>query len=534
MNAVATAATLGGLYRLLVPEMVLGAVACVLFVGGTFRLGRNLAGAGALGALLGAGVAAALGPRPQAAASATVSPLLADDLALFVRFLALGAGGLLVLFSWHHVPQRWAAEYHGCLLLTIGGLALVGSANELVTLFLALELISIPSYVLLYLPRSDLPAQEAAAKYFFLSVFSSALLLFGFSYLYGLTGTTNVAAILEALARVPRLPLALSEGMPLTSQVALVMIVAGLGFKIAAVPFHFYAADVYQGAPLAGVALLAVVPKAAGFVALLRVLGFVWQGSISPSFGLGAQLGAQEVLSLFWIMAALTMTLGNVLALLQDNLKRMLAYSSVAHAGYMLIGLTVAPDLSLSGTDQLVGGPAAVLVYLVAYAAMTIGALAVLAQLGTPDRPAVDIHELEGLSLTHPRLALLMALFLFSLIGLPLTAGFVGKFLVFFGALAVPTPQFSEHAYWFRILALVGVVNAAVAAWYYLRVVGVMYLRPPVRPMAASGSLPGWAALLGCAALTLGLGVYPKPLIREAQRAAGSAAPPTAAVQAQR
>src|SRR5262249_38471446 len=181
-----------------------------------------------------------------------------------------------------------AAEYHGCILVTTAGLCLVGSANDLVTLFLALEMISIPTYVLLYLPRGGAPVQEAAMKYFLLSVFSSGLLLFGFSYLYGMVGTTNLPALAEGLDRTR------ASGLPGVALVALVMVVAGLGFRITAVPFHFYAPDVYQGAPTSGAALLAFVPKAAGFVALLRVLGFVLPEAVLPR---GALMGDGQLVS---------------------------------------------------------------------------------------------------------------------------------------------------------------------------------------------------------------------------------------------
>jgi NADH-quinone oxidoreductase subunit N len=293
--------------------------------------------------------------------------------------------------------------------------------------------------------------------------------------------------------------------------VVLVTVVAGLGFRITAVPFHFYAPDVYQGTPTVAAALLAFVPKVAGFVALVRVFGFLWVGQTGT---VGLFLG-EQVPMLFFILAAVTMFLGNVLGLLQDNLKRLLAYSSVAHAGYMLIGLAVAPDLH--GTDTA-GGIDAVLFYLVAYGAMTIGAFAILAYLSTPQRPVDMMDDLAGLSRSHPGVALLMAFFLFSLIGIPLTAGFAGKFVLFFGALAVPPRP--EHPWLFRILALIGVINAAIGAWYYLRIIAVMYLRNPIKPLENPRSWPGLVTLWLCALVTLVLGVYPKPLLRLSHDAA--------------
>lgn len=527
----AIAVTLKQSFGLLLPEIMLIAAACIIFVGGTFRADRHLWAVGALAALGMAGVGLYLTVWPDMGPLATVSPILPDRLAFLVKIIALASGAVLVLFSWNEVPDRWAAEFQACVLLSIAGLSLTGTANDLVTLFLALELISIPTYVLLYLPRADRAAQEAAAKYFLLSIFSSGLLLFGFSYLYGMAGTTNIAALLRALAPVPRAPLAAVDGLPLVAPVALIMIVAGLGFKITAVPFHFYAADVYQGAPLPAVAGLAFVPKVAGFVALFRVGGFIWPGT--APLGLGTQLSTQTPI-LLWILAALTMSLGNVLALLQDNLKRMLAYSSVAHAGYMLIGLATTPDLTATGTEKVVGGVEAILFYLVAYGAMTIGAFGVLACLSSLKRRVEDIHDLEGLSVTHPLLAGVMALFMFSLIGMPLTAGFIGKLLLFLGAMAIPSPQLPEHSSLFRWLALIGAINAAIAAWYYLRVVAVMYLRQPIQPLEVPRSWPGRAAVAICALVTLILGVYPRPLVEEAQRAAGIKPPVTTASAAER
>jgi NADH-quinone oxidoreductase subunit N len=503
-------------FHLIIPEMLLGLAACVLFLGATFRADRNLWATVALGAHVVALVALFVGPRQGPGDQAVFAmPLVLDPLAVLVKVISLAGGIVLVLFSWNQVGDRQAAEYHACLLLIVAGMCLTGMANELVMLFLALELISIPTYVLLYLPRYDNATQEATMKYFLLSVFSSALLLFGFSYLYGLAGSTNLPAILDALLTGGR------EGLPTVASVALVMVVAGLGFRIAAVPFHFYAPDVYQGTPTVGAALLAFVPKVAGFVALLRVLGFVLPDvlieKLRETEHPGLLLGGQ-VSSLLWILAAVTMSLGNLLGLLQDNVKRLLAYSSVAHAGYMLIGLAVAPDLHAARTT--VGtGPDAVLFYLIAYGAMTLGAFAVLAYLSTPRRPVETVDDLAGLSRSHPGVALLMAVFLFSLIGIPLTAGFAGKFLLFMGAMAVPS---GEHAFLFRLLGLIGVINAAIGAWFYLRILAVMYLRTPLRPLEPERSRAGLATLWICAALTLGAGIYPAPFLQAARDAVGA------------
>jgi len=441
--------------------------------------------------------------------------VLFDPLANFTRQLAVITGMVLVLLSWNEVGDPHAADYHACLLVIIGGAGLVGAANDLVALFIALELVSIPTYILLYLPKHDDAAQEAALKYFLLSVFSSALVLFGFSYLYGMTGTTNLTRMLQLFN-------AHDGPRPALAAVALITIVAGLGFRVTAAPFHFYAPDVYQGAPTVGAALLAYVPKIVGFAALLRVLGFNMPGTMVPRDVIGAAVSDQAPI-LFWFLAALTMFWGNLLALVQDNLKRLLAYSSVAHAGYMLITLATAPYLrnDPGGAD----GIEALLYYLVAYGAMTIGAFAVLAYLSTAARPVEMTDDLAGLGKSHPGIALAMTIFLFSLIGIPLTAGFTGKFFVFFGAMAVS----ADHAYLYWVLALLGVINAAIGGWYYLRLIAVMYLRSPLEPLQPRrNNLPGLATLVICAVATVALSVPPASTwllkaVREAARTAAAA-----------
>jgi NADH-quinone oxidoreductase subunit N len=530
---------LTGYFPYLWPEVLLGIAACVMFLGGTWRAGRCLWGSFALFALAAAGLALWLAPLPHYTddnwrSTLYASPLLLDRLALLVRVIALVGGAVLVLLSWHGMPERQAADFHACLLLIVAGLCLTGAANDLVTLFLALELTSIPTYILLYLGKGTLPdggldrgEQEAAMKYFLLSIFSSALMLFGFSYLYGLSGTTNLPALTEAFRLGQDDSTIAGPGM-----VALVMVVAGLGFRITAVPFHFYAPDVYQGTTISAAGLLAFVPKLAGFAALVRVLGFVAPVAVGGVFE--ARVASGEVLGdqvpvLLWIMAAVTMSLGNVLGLLQDNLRRLLAYSSVANAGYMLIGLAVAPKL-VARTELLVDGVDAVFFYMVAYGAMTLGVFAVLEYLSNRGQRAETMDDLAGLGRSHPGLALLMVLFLFSLIGIPTTAGFMGKFLLFSGALDVPaSPDViasMDQRRLFIWLAVIAAVNAAIGAWYYLRIAAVMYLRDPL-PSASvvpepAGRVRPWPVLVAvwiCAVLTLGVGVFPAPLKRAVQSA---------------
>jgi len=444
-------------------------------------------------------------------------PLYHSQLGLVIKFIALVGGFILVLCSWTEIPDSHAGEFHACLLLALAGTCLTAVANDLVTLYLALELISIPTYVLLYLPRTDNASQEAALKYFLLSIFSSALLLFGFSYLYGLTGNTNIPTVIEALRQSPLA----TAGTQALSLVALVLVVAGLGFKIAAVPFHFYAPDVYQGTSIPGAALLAFLPKVAGFIALVRLLGYVWpdpDGRVSD-----------QVTVVLWIMAAVTMTLGNVLAFLQDNVKRMLGYSSVAHAGYMLIGLAVAP-LLINGSSpefperKVVGGVEAMVFYLIAYGAMTIGAFAVLSYLSTKDRPVETVNDLSGAGRSHPGVSILMVLFLLSLVGMPATAGFYGKMLLFLGALGVHSDSTNavsvQKSQLFMWLAIVGAVNAAISGYYYLRLVGVMFLSEELKPIKVKpGTAPTLACILLCALFTLWGGLWPNPFVAAIQKA---------------
>lgn len=497
------ATTLQRVFTLVVPEAILVAAACVCFLGSTVRSSKNLWAGAALVAVLLAGIALYLNPGSMQGLVATASPVWPDALTQFVRVVSLIGTAVLVLMTWSETTDSLAGEYYGCLLLIAAGVNLTAAANELIVLFLALELISIPTYVMLYLARNDRPAQEAAVKYFLLSVFSSAFVLFGFSYLCGQTGTTNLPAMLDAYSRT-------GMGLPILGLIAVVFIVSGLGFRITAVPFHFYAPDVYEGTSTGMAALLAFVPKIAGFVALIRVLGLVVSGGVEPALALDFRVPL-----LIWILAAITMTLGNVLALWQNNLQRILAYSSIAHAGYMLVGLASAPMLFALSGPNAPGGVPAILFYLVAYGAMTLGAFGVMSLLSTSGRRVQSVDDLAGLSQTHPGLALALSAFLFSLIGLPLTAGFAGKFMLFFGALEVP-----QTLFW--VLAGIMAINAAIGAYYYLRIVGVMYLRGALQPIGRTHCRAGQLAIAVCLLITMAFGVYPNPLQRMTQEAAAT------------
>lgn len=416
----------------------------------------------------------------------TTGPFRLDELAWLIRGISLAFGVVLVLLTWNQADDTRSAETQACLLSIIAGVNLVAAANDLVGLFVALELISVPTYLFLLLPRRDAPAQEATIKYFLLSVFSSAMLLFGMSYLYGAVGSTNLEAIYAALIAGRGQP------MPILLVVAVMMMVAGLAFRLTAVPFHFYAPDVFQGAPNSAAAMLSFIPKVAGFVALYRVLAV-------PVEALGGEWSLAQFSSpLLWWLAVLSMFVGNLLALMQTDIRRMLAFSSVSHAGYMLVGFVV-------GTFTA-GGPTgfeALLFYLVVYGAMTLGAFAALGVLQRPDRRVETIDDLAGLSRTRPAVALLLTLFLFSLTGLPPTAGFLGKLNLFLAAWGTGT----EAGHW---LAIWLAVNATIGAWYYLRVIGTMYLQPaPSVTATEEPNAPSYLAMGLCAVATLALFAVP-------------------------
>jgi NADH-quinone oxidoreductase subunit N len=385
---------------------------------------------------------------------------------------------------------------------------LVAASNELVFLFVGLELVSMPTYLLLYLARRSKITVEAATKYFFLSIFSSGLLLFGLAYLYGIAGVSNLKALGYLSSHAAGVP------QPQLALIALVFVVAGLGFRVAAVPFHFYAPDVYQGSPTILAALLAWVPKAIGFFALLRVL----TAFVSPT-GATSALGHQSFL-LASVIAVATMTLGNTVALAQENLKRLFAYSSIAHAGYLMIGIAVASRSGL-GSSTVYYGAEGILFYLTAYALMTLGAFGVFVLLSTPERTVETVDDLVGLGRSHPFWALALTLCLFSLAGIPPLAGFWGKFELFAAAFSMSN---GPDGRWYRWLAIAGVLNSAIGAYYYLKIVVAMYLRQQTGE--ALNPRPAWPSALGvtaCAGLSLLFGLYPAPIIRATHAAAEAA-----------
>ena len=428
-------------------------------------------------------------------------PLVLDYLGQVGRYGCLGVGLLLTLLASRAGMEKLATEVLASIMMLVAGLMLVCRANELIFLFVGLELISIPTYVLLFLGRYDRANGEATIKYFFLSILASALLLYGMSFLYGVgQGTTLIMGnaaepgIREAVASLPAQQMSLFL-------FGLVLVTGGLGFKMAAVPFHFYAPDVYQGTTTINAGLLAVAPKVAGVLALIRlVLG------ILPA---DAQFGWQ----LLWVLAIVTMTLGNVCALWQTNLRRLMAFSSIAHSGYMLVGLSVALAMPAAG------GVGATLLYLVVYALAALGVFAALAYLNDGKHDVETVSDVAGLARSRPLVAAVLAVCLFSLAGIPPLAGFWGKLSLFMGALQVGLANCPGVSPWFIVLAVVGVVNAAVAAAYYLRVISAMYFAPPLNTMEPKGGIGTATAAAICCLAIITLGVQPGRVLQSAELA---------------
>lgn len=398
-----------------------------------------------------------------------------DRYGLFFQAVAILAGLLSVLFSDDYLERIGirVGEYYSLVLFGVVGMAQMGFAADLMMVFIALEVMSIAMYVLCALKRGDPRSVESGFKYFILGAFSSGLMLYGISLVYGVVGNTSLASLSAAL----HAPLDATASTLLTVGGAL--LVVGFGFKVASVPFHLWAPDVYEGAPTSVTALMSSGVKAASFAALGRLV----MGAV------GGDVGGWS--TALWWMAALTMAVGNVAALAQTNLKRMLAYSSIAHAGYLLMALSSA-GLGEAGDDAAL---ASVLFYLVAYTFMSAGAFAILGVLTRDGADATDLADIAGLGRTHPWVAAGLSLCLLSLAGIPPTVGFVGKFYLF-----VATIQAGQTG-----LAVIGALSAAAGVYYYLRPMVYMYMRSgsPALRVAPATSLG--IAISGVAILALGL-----------------------------
>lgn len=433
--------------------------------------------------LIGLGLAAAasvIGGFDQGFAFSNM--LVVDSFATFFRLLVLGIGALAVLTSSPYLRARDAegGEFYSLLMLSMIGQSLMAASNELMMVFLGIEISSIASYVLAGYLRDDKRANESALKYFLLGSFATGFLLYGISWTYGLTGSTNLNEIAAVLGNSDIAPDSVLTGA------AAALILAGLCFKVSAFPFQSWAPDVYQGAPTPVGAFLSAAPKAAAFATLVRIFFTAFEPM------------ADRWVPLLTVVALLTMIVGNMAALWQTDIKRMLGYSSIANAGYVLVAVAAHSTLGVS----------AVLFYLAAYSVMNFGAFAVLSM-----RDQTELSDFNGLSKRQPMTAALMSIFMASLIGLPLTAGFFGKFYIFKSAI-------DAGLYW---LVALGLLTSAVAAFYYLRVIIAMYVKP-VPEGAAELAIPApglQAVLFVSAALTIGFGVFPGWLLDWATRSSG-------------
>jgi NADH-quinone oxidoreductase subunit N len=405
-----------------------------------------------------------------------------DELALFVTLTVIAATGLTVVLSADAMKGQEAAhgEYYGLLLLSASGMMILVQAMELITFFIALEVLSLALYALSGLYRRDARSNEAAIKYFVMGAFASGFVLYGMALLYGATGSISIPEIGSKIGGDTAGPESLVTA-------GFVLLSIGLAFKVGAVPFHQWVPDVYEGAPTAVTAFMSVAVKAAGFGALLRLLltaGRAEAGTWGP---------------LIWGIALATLVVGNLLAVGQSNVKRMLAYSSIAHTGYILAGIA---SLRTPGATagQLQEAGSAAIYYLFVYTFMTLGAFAFLIYAGRGDKDAEDIDDFAGLAKRKPWAALAMTVFMVSLAGIPPTAGFFGKFLLFKAMV-----QSKEWA-----LVIVGVLSSAVSLYYYLRVVVYMYMKPEAES-AETPRLGFNSALVvfACAGFTLVLGIMP-------------------------
>lgn len=473
------------------PELVLVLAVCVMFITGPFLVTEGGVAAPGLRKRWGALALAAIGVAGFMWWTADPShpidsgPFRADALTWYVRGLTLILGAVISIILVDQIDEGHSAESQACLLAIMVGANLTALANDLIILFLALELVSIPTYVLLYLPRRGEANQEAAIKYMLLSIFSSAIVLYGMCMLYGAAGTTNLVGIATALgAETP-------ESATMLIRVAVALLIAGLSFRLGAVPFHFYAPDVFQGIPSAAAAMLSYVPKVVGFAALLRLLPLVGE------LGVGEVVDGPSARVLLGVLAIATMTLGNLLALRQENLYRLMAYSSVAHAGYMMIGLVV--------DNSDVSGIGALLFYLATYGLITIGVFALFAGISSDKNPIRTVKDLGGLSRIHPAVALALAVCLFSLTGLPPTVGMLGKLNLFLAS-------WGDGTTLGRTLAIVLAANAAISAWYYLRLIGVMFFDPAASNEPSKLSLAPAVAGTLCSVASILLFIAPQEL----------------------
>ncbi len=405
-----------------------------------------------------------------------------DYYSLFFKIVFLITTGLTVLMSIRFLKEEGFdfGEYYVLVLFAAVGMMFMASAADLIIIFLGLETFSLSIYVLAGFFRTQPKSNESSMKYFLLGAFSTGFLLYGIALIYGATGTTNLKGIYEFVRRSQLLtdPLLL---------IGMSLLIVGFGFKVASVPFHMWTPDVYEGAPTSITAFMSVGPKAAGFAAFLRV--FLYSFSSLQS----------DWVWILWVLAVLTMTLGNIVAIAQKNIKRMLAYSSIAHAGYILVAMVAAGEL----------GTASILFYLLAYAFMNLGAFGVVILYGRKGEENVNLSDYSGMGYKYPLLAAAMAIFMFSLAGIPPTAGFVGKFYIFSAAVKAG----------YIGLAIIGVLNSALSVYFYLRVTVMMYMRPAEKEFGRLDLSPAMVIALVIAVIgTLQMGITPSHYLNLARQ----------------
>jgi NADH-quinone oxidoreductase subunit N len=460
------------------PEMVLVGAAILVLLLDAWRPARNqrLAVGLTLIGLIGAAVASVILWRWTGPGTVLGGMVAVDGFSVFFRLLVVVAAAIAVLFSATYLDRTGEArgEYYALLLFAASGMTLLSAAADLIVVFLSLEVLSLCLYVMAGFSRRRLASQEAGMKYFLLGAFSSAFFLYGIALVYGATGTTNIREIAAALGGG-------GGGSTALALAGAALLAVGFGFKVAAVPFHMWTPDVYQGAPTPVTAFMAAGTKVAGFAALLRV-------AIT-----GLAPVVEDLTPALWAVSALTMIVGSVLAIAQTDVKRMLAYSSIAHAGFVLVGVVAFNAL----------GEAGAMFYLAAYAAMILGAFGVVAVVSRRGEEHTSLVSYEGLYRRSPVLAALLTLFLLSLAGIPPTAGFVAKVLVFQAAVV------SGH--W--ALVVVAVLASVVAAFFYIRVIVVMYMQEPEEAEEIRAPAVPAAGLAVAAVVTLVLGVFPSLLL---------------------
>ncbi len=403
-------------------------------------------------------------------------------------FLIVTAMTILISTVWVEREDVPVGEYNALLMFATFGMMLMASGNDLVVIFLGLETLSIATYVMAGLRRGDLKSNESAMKYFILGSFASAFLLYGMALIYGATGSTNLTVIADKIVN-PNFPALLLIGGA--------MLVVGFGFKVAAAPFHVWTPDVYEGAPSPVTGFMAAGPKAAAFASFLRIfiLGFPFMAGVSASNYLH-----ETWMTVLALMAMLSMTVGNIAAIMQNNVKRMLAYSSIAHAGYALVGFLGAGAANPGSPQD--AAIASVAFYMLTYAVTNLGAFAVVSLLSQKNDRRADFEDFNGIGFKSPVLSFTLSLFMLSLLGLPLTAGFMGKVLVF-------RPALEAGSTLLVILVIVAVVNTAISAYYYLRMIVVMFFKERVTEWVEPKMPLGFAAALLIAVVgVLYLGIF--------------------------